>query len=38
MPVSIKKVLICDPVDNACVKLLSENGIHVSFSITSILF
>jgi D-3-phosphoglycerate dehydrogenase len=31
MPVVIQKVLICDPVDNACVNLLSENGIQADF-------
>lgn len=29
MPIDIKKVLICDPVDSACVNLLKDNGIEV---------
>lgn len=30
MPVDIKTVLVCDAVDDACIKLLQANGIKVS--------
>lgn len=34
MPVDIKKVLICDAVDAACVDLLKSHGIEVRFSVS----
>uniref|UniRef100_A0A1L8E0N8 Putative glyoxylate/hydroxypyruvate reduct n=1 Tax=Nyssomyia neivai TaxID=330878 RepID=A0A1L8E0N8_9DIPT len=33
MPVDIKKVLVCDAVDEACVNLLKENGIQVTYKL-----
>uniref|UniRef100_A0A7G3ADS8 Putative d-3-phosphoglycerate dehydrogenase n=1 Tax=Lutzomyia longipalpis TaxID=7200 RepID=A0A7G3ADS8_LUTLO len=33
MPVDIKKVLVCDAVDEACVNLLKENGIEVTYKL-----
>lgn len=29
MPVEIKRVLVCDAVDESCIELLKKNGIHV---------
>ncbi|XP_055599503.1 D-3-phosphoglycerate dehydrogenase [Uranotaenia lowii] len=33
MPLKIKNVLVCDAVDNACVKLLQDNGINVDYKL-----
>ncbi|XP_065090898.1 D-3-phosphoglycerate dehydrogenase [Ochlerotatus camptorhynchus] len=33
MPVGIKNVLVCDAVDNACVKLLQDHGINVDYKL-----
>lgn len=33
MPVDIKRVLVCDAVDNACVKLLQDHGIQVDYKL-----
>lgn len=33
MPADIKRVLVCDAVDNACVKLLQDHGIHVDYKL-----
>ncbi|XP_052898802.1 D-3-phosphoglycerate dehydrogenase [Anopheles moucheti] len=33
MPVDIKCVLVCDAVDNACVKLLEDHGIQVDYKL-----
>ncbi|XP_013109813.1 D-3-phosphoglycerate dehydrogenase [Stomoxys calcitrans] len=33
MPVDIKNVLVCDAVDSACVDLLQQNGINVSYKL-----
>ncbi|XP_017859897.1 PREDICTED: D-3-phosphoglycerate dehydrogenase [Drosophila arizonae] len=33
MPLKIKNVLVCDAVDKACVQLLEENGINVTYKL-----
>ncbi|XP_055640401.1 D-3-phosphoglycerate dehydrogenase [Toxorhynchites rutilus septentrionalis] len=33
MPLPIKNVLVCDAVDNACVKLLQDHGINVDYKL-----
>lgn len=33
MPVQIKNVLVCDAVDNSCVKLLQDHGINVDYKL-----
>ncbi|XP_065357239.1 D-3-phosphoglycerate dehydrogenase [Calliphora vicina] len=33
MPVDIKNVLVCDAVDSACVDLLKQNGINVTYKL-----
>lgn len=33
MPIDIKKVLICDAVDQSCVDLLKANGIEVDYNL-----